>query len=71
MNKIDGLIYELIFSIKKDFNIDISEYIDNIYDYEKFVNNIKKVLKKSKVKIVKSELKLDSRTVIWELKVSK
>lgn len=71
MNKVDGLIYELIFSTKKDFSIDISEYIDNIYDYEKFASNIRQVLKKSKVKIVKSELKLDSRTVIWELKVSK
>ena len=32
---------------------------------------IKKVLKKSKVKVLKSGITMDSKTVIWELKVKK
>ncbi len=67
----DELIYQLIFSVENDFTIDISSYIDDIYQYNDFISNIKYVLKKSKVKIVKSEIKLDSKTVIWKLKVNK
>ena len=67
----DDLIYELIFSDVLDFKIDISEYIVDIYKYEDFVADIKKVLKKSKVTIVDSRVKIDSKTAIWELKVNK
>jgi hypothetical protein len=65
------LIYDLIFSEKFDYEIDMSNYIEDIYKYEDFVTEIKKVLKKSKVKIIKSEVKLDSKTAIWQLKVNK
>jgi hypothetical protein len=65
------LIYELIFTEMEEFNIDISKYISNIYDYEEFISDIKKILKQSKVKIVNSTVNLDSKTAIWELKVSK
>lgn len=67
----DELIYQLIFTELNDFDIDISEYIDDIYQYNDFVIDIKKILKKSKVKIVKSEIRLDSKTAIWKLKVIK
>jgi len=67
----DDLIYQLIFTEKKDFTIDISNYIDDIYQYNLFVDEIKIVLKKSKVKIQKSVVELDSKTVIWSLKVKK
>jgi len=70
-DKEDKLIYDLIFSNIEVFNIDISEYISDIYDYEDFILKIKYVLKKSKVKIVKSYTKMSSKTVIWELKVKK
>lgn len=70
-NKKDRLIYDLIFSKYDEFKIDVSEYVSNIYDYEEFIREIKGILKKSKVKIIKSEVKLDSKTVIWMLKVSK
>ena len=40
-------------------------------EYKKKLNQLKKVLKKSKVKIIKSEVKLDSKTAIWQLKVNK
>jgi hypothetical protein len=65
------LIYDLIFSEKFDYEIDMANYIEDIYKYEYFVTEIKKVLKKSKVKIIKSEVKLDSKTAIWQLKVNK
>jgi hypothetical protein len=69
--KKEELIYDLIFSQKKEFNIDISKYIDDIYKYEDFISEIRKVLKKSKVIIIDSKVNLDSKTVIWKLKVSK
>ena len=33
--------------------------------------NIKNILKKSKVKVVKSTVILDSKTAVWKLKVKK
>lgn len=71
MNKLDTLLYELIYSNDSEFSIDLSEYIDDIYKYESFVKNIRKILKQAKVKILNSDIKLDSRTVVWKLKVSK
>lgn len=71
MNKTDDLIYDLIFSNETHYSIDISEYIKDIYRYDNFISDIREVLKKSKVKIIKSDVKLDSKTVIWELKVKK
>ena len=67
----EELIYDLIFTEKVDFNINISDYVDDIYNYEDFVSEIKKILKKSKVKIISSVVKLDSKTATWELKVKK
>ena len=67
----DSLLYDLIFSEKNSYVIDISEYIDDIYRYEEFVSSVKKALKKSKVSVAKSSIFVDSKTVIWELKVKK
>jgi hypothetical protein len=67
----DLLIYDLIFSNTDSFIIDIADYIDDIYHYEIFISEIKKVLKKSKVKISSSSVIVDSKTVTWKLKVSK
>ena len=71
MKSKDDLIYELIFNEESNYKIDISEYILDIYQYEEFVSEMKAVLKKSKVKIVYSQVNLDSKTAIWELKVKK
>ena len=67
----DDLIYDLIFNESMEFKIDIAEYIEDIYQYEDFVADMKKILKKSKVKIVKSSVDIDSKTAIWNLKVKK
>lgn len=71
MKNKDDLIYDLIFSEEELYKIDVSEYIEDIYKYEEFITDIKNVLKKSKVKILKSEIKTDPKTAIWELKVTK
>jgi hypothetical protein len=67
----DKLIYDLIFSPEVDFSIDISKYITDIYKYDKFIDEIKKILKKSKVTIIKEKVNLDTNVVIWEIKVKK
>lgn len=67
----DELIYDLIFSENTVYSIDISEYVEDIYSYEDFVSEIKRVLKKSKVSILKSSVLVDSKTATWELKVKK
>jgi hypothetical protein len=67
----DGLIYDLIFSDKNDFTIDIGEYIPDIYKFDDFVSQIKDILKKSKVTVVKNSVDVDSKTVVWKLKVKK
>lgn len=71
MKSKDDLIYDLIFSANLEYKIDVSEYIGDIYRYDKFISEIKKVLKKSKVSVVKDEVEVDSKTVIWKLKVKK
>ena len=71
MTKKDNLIYDLIFSENIDYKIDVSDYINDIYQYEAFISDIKKILKKSKVSIINNNVKLDSKTVIWSLKVRK
>lgn len=71
MKNKDELIYDLIFSDKCEFKIDISDYISDIYKYGEFVEEIKDILKKSKVKISSNSVNLGSKTVIWELKVKK
>lgn len=67
----DNLIEDLIFSQKDDYKIDISLYVDDIYQYDDFVEDIKIILKRSGVKIKKSEIIIDSKTAIWYLKVIK
>jgi hypothetical protein len=71
VKKTDDLIYDLIFSDETYYLLDISNYIKDIYQYDTFISDIREVLKKSKVKIIKSDVKLDSKTVSWELKVKK
>lgn len=71
MKSTDDLIYDLIFNESTEFKIDIADYIEDIYQYEDFVADMKEVLKKSKVKIVKSSVDIDSKTAIWNLKVKK
>ena len=67
----EDLIYDLIFSESVDYEIDVSEYINDIYKHDEFVTEIKRVLKKSKVSVLHSSIEVDSKTVLWKLKVKK
>jgi len=67
----EDLIYDLIFSDTTDYLINISEYIEDIYKYDRFIDEIKNVLKKSKVSVIKEKVDLEETNVIWNLKVKK
>lgn len=71
MKNKEELIYDLIFSEDIDFSIDISDYIVDIYKYEKFISEIKEVLKKSKVTIIRDKVDINTKTAVWNLKVKK
>ena len=71
MDAKDELIYDLIFSDKINYLIDLGEYVDDIYSYDDFVEDIKLILKKSKVTIVKSSVKVSIKTATWELRLKK
>ena len=67
----DDLIYELIFTEQVEFKIDVSKFIDDIYQYDEFITDIKSILKKSKVKIIKSEIRDNNKRskICWFPKV--
>ena len=67
----EELIYDLIFSENLDYNINVCEYIEDIYKYDKFIEDIKNVLRKSKVSVISEKINLDTEKVIWNLKVKK
>ncbi len=71
MKQKDDLIYDLIFSESIDFTIDIGDYITDIYKYDEFVDEIKEILRKSKVSIITNSIDVNSKTVTWKLKVRK
>jgi hypothetical protein len=71
MKNKDDLVYDLIFSEDENFIIDVSEYIKDIYQYDEFIDEIKQILKKSKVTVVTQSVDVDSITVTWKLKVKK
>jgi hypothetical protein len=71
MEKKDELIYALIFSDTTTYIIDLGEYVDDIYRYDDFVEEIRLILKKSKVSILKSSVKVSIKTATWELKLKK
>lgn len=67
----DKLIFDLIFSDIEEFVIDVGDYIDDIYKYDEFVGDLKDVLRKSKVSIIKNSIDVNSKGVKWRLKVRK
>lgn len=68
----DELIYELIFSKKSEYSIEVSKYIKDIYKYEDFTNEIKEVLIKSKVTLLSENINVSNKgSIIWEIKINK
>ena len=52
-------------------NINSNVKFDDIYSYDDFVEDIKLIIKKSKVTIVKSSVKVSIKTATWELRLKK
>ena len=71
MKSKEDLIYDLIFSKETDYQIEISDYIPDIYKWDRFVDDLKEILKKSKVKIIREKLDFTPTTATWILKVKK
>jgi hypothetical protein len=71
MDKKTKLIYDLIFSEETDFMINISEYIEEPYKYDRFIDEVKPILIKSSVTILREKVNLDREGAIWILKVKK
>ncbi len=71
MKEKDSLIYDLIFSEKTEFNINVGDFVKDIYKYEDFINEIRLILKKSKVTVQSSQVLITDVSVVWQLKVSK
>jgi hypothetical protein len=71
MRQRDDLVYDLIFSEKSEFIINVGDYIKDIYKYDEFIDDIKQILIKSKVTIASNSIDVDSNSVTWKLKVKK
>lgn len=71
MKNKEELIYDLIFSENLDFQINIENYITDIYKYDRFIDEIKVVLRKSKVSLIKEKITVDQDSVVWKIKVKK
>lgn len=67
----DELIYDLIFSETMVYEIHVEQYIVDIYKYDRFIDNVKEILRKSKVDIVKEKINVEANAVIWRIVVSK
>lgn len=67
----ESITYDLIFSENYEFNIKVSDYIYDIYMYDRFILKIKSILKKSKVSIIKEKIIIESDSVYWHIKVNK
>jgi len=68
----EELIYELIFSENNEFSVEVCKYIEDIYKYEDFTDEIKKILVKSKVLLVSENINITSKgNIIWEIKIKK
>lgn len=71
MKNKDDLLYDLIFGTKEEYEINLSDYLEELYKYDRFVDEVKSILKKSKVSIIKERLDLSENGPIWILKVKK
>jgi hypothetical protein len=71
LKKREDLIYDLLFSEREDFKVEVSGFIEDIYKYDRFIDDMKKILKKSKVNIEREKVSINQNSVIWEIKVKR
>ena len=72
MKNKDDLLYELIFSDNEDFIINISDYMNPIYNYEDFITEIRKIIIISDVCIIGEGVEVINKglvDIIWTIKV--
>jgi len=67
----EKLIYDLIFSDIVEYEINVGDYITELYKYDRFIDEIKSVLLKSKVSIIKEKVSVEANSVSWKIKVKK
>lgn len=67
----EKLIYDLIFSNETLFNINVHNYVDNIWEYDHFLEDVKSILIRSKVKVLDEKIIVDAESIIWKIKVKK
>ncbi len=67
----DKLIYDLMYSKKINFTILVNEYIVDAYKYDYFLEEIKDILQKSKVIIIKESLSVSTEEIRWKIKVNR
>jgi hypothetical protein len=67
----EKLIYDLIFSEETEYIIGVHEYVKNLWMYDRFIDEIKSVLSKSRVAIIRETVTVDSNSIIWKIKVKK
>jgi len=68
----DELLYELIFSEKTMFSVDVNRYIFDIYKYDDFIQELKKILIQSKVLLVEEDIEVDNDgKIIWKIKLKR
>ena len=67
----DNLISDLIFSDNTVYDINISEYIEDTYNYSVFIKQFKVIMQKAGAIIIKEEINFSSNIIIWTLKVKK
>ena len=67
----ENLIYDLIFSENSEYVINVTDYIEDIYKYDRFIFDVKEDDQKYKVTIVKDKVDLETKRVIWNLKVKR
>ncbi len=67
----ERLIYDLIFSETAQFQIDLRKYVEDVYHYDEFIEEIKSILKKAGVEVIQSTVVVNSSSSKWTLKVKK
>lgn len=67
----DELIYSIMFSSQLSYEIKVSDWVEDIYKYDRFISEIKDIMKKSKVSIVKEKVDLEEDSVLWSFKVKR
>ena len=65
------MIYDLIFSETAQFQIDLRKYVEDVYHYDEFIEEIKSILKKAGVEVIQSTVVVNSSSSKWTLKVKK